>query len=151
MRLTMEMSLRREAAAASHGRCLLDGLLRLADVAETCRTDLDVLITEACTNAVVHADRDGSIVVSVSIDDRTCVMEIGNHGDAVPDDRFAADMPSALAEGGRGLPLIATLADSAGFTCPRPGWLVLRIAKGLEFVDRAPDDGRPAGIGVPRP
>jgi serine/threonine-protein kinase RsbW len=151
MRLIMEVSLRREAAVASHGRYLLDLLLRLADVAETCRTDLGVLITEACTNAVVHADRDDAIEVTVSIDDRTCVVEVGNHADAVSDDRFAAAMPSALVEGGRGLPLIAMLADSASFTCPRPGWLVLRIGKRLEFVDRAPDDGRPAGIGVPRP
>jgi serine/threonine-protein kinase RsbW len=151
MRLTMEVSLRREAASVSYGRYLLDGMLRLADVVEMCRTDLGVLIAEACSNAVVHADRDGSIEVSVSLNDRTCVVEIGNHGPALSDDRFAAAMPSALAEGGRGLPLIATLADNAGFTCPRPGWLVLRITKGPKFVDRAPDDGRPAGIGVPRP
>jgi serine/threonine-protein kinase RsbW len=151
MRLTMDVSLRREATAVSHGRNLLDGLLRLAGVADECRIDLGVLITEACTNAVVRADRDGSIEVSVSIDDRTCVVEVGNHGDVVPDDRFAAGMPGPLAEGGRGLPLIATLADRAGFTSPRPGWVVLRIAKDLEYVDRTPDDGRRAGIRAPRP
>jgi serine/threonine-protein kinase RsbW len=150
MRLTMDVSMRREAAAANRGRYLLDGLLWLSDVAEECRIELGVLITEACANAAVHADRDGPIEVSVSIDEGTCVLEVGNRGSGMSDDRFAASMPGPLAESGRGLPLIAALADSAGFTCPRPGWVVLRITKCLVFVDRAAGDGLPAGIRTPR-
>jgi serine/threonine-protein kinase RsbW len=146
MRLTMDVSLDRDAAAANRGRYLLDGLLWVFDVAEECRVELGVLITEACANAVVHADRDGPIEVSVSIDGRVCVVKVGNHGSGVSDDRFAVSMPGPLAEGGRGLPLIAALADSAGFTCPRPGWVVLRITKWLVFVGRAPGDGHCAPI-----
>ena|SRR2546421_7902702 len=141
MRLIMDVSLDRNAA--NRGRHLLDGLLRLSHVAEECRIELGVLIAEACANAVVHADRPGPVEVSVSIDESACVVEVGNHGSGMSDDPFAAGMPGPLAERGRGLPLIAALADTARFTCPRPGWVVLRIMKCLVFVDQAPGDGLP--------
>jgi anti-sigma regulatory factor (Ser/Thr protein kinase) len=131
MRLTMDLSLPLDRASVARARHILDTLLSLIDTTDECRAQLALLITEACANAVLHSDRNIPIELAVTIDDRECIVEIGNPDGALDQAELTAGLPSPLSEGGRGLPLIGILADSARFTNPRPGWVVLRIAKRL--------------------
>jgi serine/threonine-protein kinase RsbW len=69
--------------------------------------------------------------VDISIDTDECVVEVGNPDGAGTHGELAAAIPEPLAEGGRGLPLISAIADSARFISARPGWVVLRMVKRL--------------------
>jgi serine/threonine-protein kinase RsbW len=131
MRLTMTMSLPQEHRSATRARHVLTTLLGLTDAAGRCRDHLAVLITEACANAILHAGRDAPIEVAIALDDTTCTIEVGNSDASLDRHPFPAMPAHPLAESGRGLPLIAALADSAEFSNPRPGWLVLRMTKRL--------------------
>jgi serine/threonine-protein kinase RsbW len=131
MRLTMTLSLPRQPSSVTRARQVLTTLLSLTDADEEIRGQLAVLISEACANAVVHAGAGSTVDVGIVIDDHDCVLEVGNRGDSPDGAGLRAELPDPLTVGGRGLPLIAALADGATFTAERPGEVTLRMTKRL--------------------
>lgn len=131
MSMLMALSLPREAASVTYLRALLDGLLASSGVTGDCRGELAIMVTEACTNAVAHGRGTGSVEVTIAMEPDRCVIEVGNSDGHFDEGRLGVGLPSPMAEGGRGLPLIGALADTVGVTHPRPGWVLLRMAKRL--------------------
>jgi serine/threonine-protein kinase RsbW len=138
MRLTMTMSLPRQSSSVTRARQVLTTLLSLTDTGEEIRGHLAVLISEACANAVVHADTGSTVTISIAIDDHSCVVEVGNRGTSPDGAGLRAALPDPLTIGGRGLPLIAALADTAVFTAEQPGEVLLRMTKHLTPGTRQP-------------
>jgi serine/threonine-protein kinase RsbW len=130
MRLAMTMSLPRQPASATRARNILDTLLNVTDAADECRSHLAILITEACANAVTHAPA-GTVDVTITIDDHLCLLEVGHRGTHPNGVIIAAELPEPLTVHGRGLPLIAALADTAAFVPAPPGRVLLRMTKRL--------------------
>jgi serine/threonine-protein kinase RsbW len=131
MRLSMTMSLPRRSSSVTRARRVLATLLSLTDADEEIRGHLAVLISEACANAVVHADAASTVDITIDIDDHECVVEVGNRGTSPDGVGLRAGLPDPLTVGGRGLPLITALADTAAFTPGEPGQVMLRITKRL--------------------
>jgi serine/threonine-protein kinase RsbW len=113
---------------------VLTTLLGLTDAGEEPRGHLAVLISEACANAVMHAAHDSTVDVTIVIDDHECLIEVGNRGSTPDGAGLTAELPGPLIVGGRGLPLIAALADSAAFVAEQPGQVLLRMTKRLHAV-----------------
>ncbi|RLP88954.1 ATP-binding protein [Micromonospora sp. CV4] len=134
MRVTMTLSLPRQPSSVTRARHVLTTLLSLTDAAEDSRGHLAVLITEACANAVMHADPNSSVDIAIIIDDDVCQLEVGNRGSAPNGAGLNAELPAPLTVGGRGLPLIAALADEAAFVAGPPDHVLLRITKHLTEV-----------------
>ena len=134
MRMTMTLSLPRQPSSVTRARHVLSTLLSLTDTSEDSRGHLAVLISEACANAVVHADRDSTVNITIVIDDHDCLIEVGNRGSNPDGAGLTADLPDPLTIGGRGLPLIAALSDTAGFVAGHPGQVLLRITTHLTAV-----------------
>ena len=130
MRVTMTLSLPRDTSSVTNARRVLTTLLSLTEADEEIRGHLAVLISEACANAVVHADT-GTVDINIVIDEHDCVVEVGNRGTSPDGAGLRAELPDPLTIGGRGLPLIATLADTATFTAGQPGRVLLRMTKRL--------------------
>jgi|tagenome__1003787_1003787.scaffolds.fasta_scaffold20455136_2 serine/threonine-protein kinase RsbW len=130
MRSTTRLTLPRRPPSVTYARHVLEALLPWSQVADHCREQLALLITEACSNAVVHAAGGTDMEVGITIDPVECVVEVGNRDG--PDRREVASViPDPMSERGRGLPLISAIADSARFISTRPGWVVLRMVKRL--------------------
>jgi serine/threonine-protein kinase RsbW len=138
MRLATTMSLPLQPASATRARNVLNTLLSLTDATDQCRADLAILITEACANAVKHTT-DGTVDMTITIDDHVCVVEIGNRGTHPTGANIAAELPDPLTVGGRGLPLIAALADTAAFIPAPAGRVLLRMTKQLTLPPAATD------------
>lgn len=138
MRVTMTLSLPRQPSSVTRARHVLATLLSLTDAAEDSCGHLAVLITEACTNAVVHGDSDSNVEISIVIDDNVCLLEVGNRGGTPNGAGLHADLPAPLTIGGRGLPLIAALADTATFVAGPPDHVLLRITKHLGDAPTSP-------------
>ncbi|HEX2772929.1 MAG TPA: ATP-binding protein [Micromonosporaceae bacterium] len=138
MRVTMTLSLPRQPSTVTRARRVLITLLSLTDAAEESRGHLAVLISEACANAVMHADRDSTVDIAIVIDDHDCLLEVGNRGGTPNGAGLDAGLPEPLTVGGRGLPLIAALADTAAFIAGPPGQVLLRITKRLTDVRTSP-------------
>lgn len=131
MRLAMTLSLPRQPASVTRARNVLNTLLNVTEVTDECRECLAVLISEACANAVTHAPDGSAVDITITIDDHLCVLEVGNPGTNRNGTAIPAQLPDPLTVGGRGLPLIAALADTAAFIPAPPGRVLLRITKRL--------------------
>jgi serine/threonine-protein kinase RsbW len=144
MRMTMSLSLPRQPSTVTRARRVLTTLLSLTDAAEDTRDHLAVLISEACSNAVTHADRGSTVDITIVIDDHECVLEVGNRGSTPNGAGLDAGLPDPLTVGGRGLPLIAALADTAVLVAGPPGQVLLRITKRLSDPGTSPCDDTPS-------
>lgn len=98
-----------------------------------------MVISEACSNAVIHADNGSTVDITISIDEQVCLLEVGNRGSTPDDTTLNVALPAPLTVGGRGLPLIAALADTATFIAGPPGQVLLRITRHLTDVGPAPN------------
>jgi serine/threonine-protein kinase RsbW len=115
------------------GRLALTGLSRLRELSDETLADLKLALTEACSNSVRHAYRDGRAgVVDIDYDLRSdrLVIEVSDDGpgfDYVEADGEEGD----LAEGGLGLAIIRSLSDEFELGDREGGGARLRFVKKL--------------------
>ncbi|SRR5436190_19951405 len=115
-----------EVAAAAPGvplvRHALRGLLSGIDVDDDVIADIALAVTEACTNAVVHAYRDGrgTIQVTASHVDGALEVAVRDHGGGMSP---RVDTPGL----GVGLPVIAAIAESVEIGSPPDGGTEVRM------------------------
>jgi serine/threonine-protein kinase RsbW len=122
-------------AAAASGvplvRHALRGLLSGLDVADEVIADIALAVTEACTNAVVHAypngDGEGSIQVVASHVGDSLVVTVRDHGGGMSP---RVDTPGL----GVGLPVIAAIAESVEIGSPDDGGTEVRMKFALGGV-----------------
>lgn len=127
MRLTMTTSLPQQPSSLGEARRILAVLLSLTAAEEQARDHLAVVLTEACANVVQHGDLGCTIDLHVVIESGTCVLEVGNRGRRPDGAPLPSRPPDPAQLHGRGLPLIASLSDSAQFVPATPGYVLLRI------------------------
>jgi serine/threonine-protein kinase RsbW len=115
------------------GRLALTGLSRLCDVSDETLGDLKLALTEACSNSVRHAYRDGRegmVEILYDLQPDRLVIEVSDDGpgfdyvDAEGEDR-------ELTEGGLGLAIIRSLADELEIGGRPEGGARLRFVKNL--------------------
>ncbi|MFF8590484.1 SpoIIE family protein phosphatase [Streptomyces sp. NPDC015220] len=111
---------------------------RLAD-------DVLVVVSELVTNAVVHAGTDVELICRLEPETGACVVEVSDqHPSRAPRDH-PAPTPYEAPEYGRGLRLVAALAEAWGITY-RPG--VKTVWARLPAEDGAPGEGEEEGEGA---
>ncbi|MFG2618650.1 ATP-binding protein [Streptomyces sp. NPDC048507] len=156
MSIWWSLHLRREAASVPLARRLLLGTMETAGVDPDISFDLSVALTEACANAVEHGGLGGpcegdaeprpggdgvpdgteAYHVTAYLDGDRCRIEVTDSGPGFPPATVSRPRPS-LAEHGRGLHLIAELADHVRFR-NRPGrGAVVSFDKMLKWRDGA--------------
>jgi anti-sigma regulatory factor (Ser/Thr protein kinase) len=130
----LDVDLPAEPQSASRARRAV--LLALSGVAVD-RDAVGVVVSEAVTNAVVHAYRDrerpGEVHVSASLDEDGVDITVADDGVGL---RPRTDSPGV----GLGMPLIADLADRVEFSAADPG---TRVAVHFVLMGAAGPHGRP--------
>lgn len=116
-------------------RQALAGLADSLGVDPARAADMKIAVTEACTNAVVHAyeNHDGRLDVAMSVEHERIVLTVRDHGHGLRPLPSEGDGPPL----GFGLALIASLSDEFGIAGGRRGTEV-RIAFDLDGSDEAP-------------
>lgn len=110
----------------------LDGL----GVANGCAADILVAVSEACTNAVRHADTATRYEVVASIDENVCVVKVTDAGKGF--DLSAQTGPAADSESGRGIKLMRSLVDDVDFESAPGAGTVVYLQKRLTWSNGAP-------------
>jgi serine/threonine-protein kinase RsbW len=126
------------AATVSSVRRLLDQALTDIGVAADCRADIALAVTEACANAVEHAQLGEEYDVVVIVDSDQCVAEVIDYGAGMELGRLDGVMVPATTERGRGLPLIRACTDGVELRRVHPHGLAVRMIKVLSWVPEAP-------------
>src|SRR5947209_17185306 len=84
-------------------------------VDEDCLTDIEIALTEACTNVLDHAAAGDEYEVVAGLDDNACVIEVIDTGRGFDADRLGHVEADPSAEEGRGIQLIRALVDKVHF------------------------------------
>jgi serine/threonine-protein kinase RsbW len=106
-------------------------------VTPTCIHDIEVALSEACTNVLQHAGASEEYEVRLQVDDDRCVLRVVDVGE--PPGRPRLNVPSGLPGGevehGRGLLLMRALVDRVGFAEVEERGSVLSLEKRLLYTE----------------
>lgn len=134
MELNLQLGLPTDASGIPVVRRLLHVSLDALGVDRDCVDDLDIALTEPCTNVLVHAGGTEDYFVSAVVTDETCVIEVSDHGVGFDSHAVSRTSSDEGMEHGRGLPLMKALVDQLEFSpCPGGG-TIARLTKGLSWA-----------------
>jgi serine/threonine-protein kinase RsbW len=112
--IEISLSLPRERESVSAVRRIVAGAMAEVGVERSCAADVELALTEGCSNVVRHATSTDRYRVTFQLDGRFARVTIVDTGKG-----FALNgvhhMAGALSEGGRGLALMEMLMDEADF------------------------------------
>jgi serine/threonine-protein kinase RsbW len=129
---TIALRLPRDAASVPLIRQLLDGTLRSLGVEPQIRDDIELMLTEACSNVIKHAGPSDDYRVSVAVHDDLCVIRVVDTGDGFDPQKVRPPAPGA--EHGRGLQIMRALADNVRFMNRREDGAVVCLEKRLRYA-----------------
>lgn len=111
---TVRLTIPAKAEYITLVRLALSGLPQLRPVSEETLGDLKLAVTEACSNSVRHAYRDGragAVQVIYELHPDRLVVEVRDDGQGFTVGETAAGPDESLTEGGLGIAIIRELAD----------------------------------------
>ena len=138
MQLQLELDLPRDKLSVPVSRRVLGNALRTLGVVDDCIDDIEVALTEACTNVLDHVQDNEVYHVTAKIDEGECVLEVVDKGGGFDDVSHGHADAAGDAETGRGIQLMRRLVDSVRFEPRAKGGTVVHLRKTLEFHDDAP-------------
>jgi len=125
---------RADHAAVAVTRRVLEAALLAIGVSDECRGDLSIAVTEACTNAITHADGCDDYQVTVIVHGDQLMVEVADTGVGLAGDAITAELPALNAEGGRGLHVIRACTDRMELRAVRPHGVAIRMIKTLVWT-----------------
>ncbi|MDA0635237.1 ATP-binding protein [Nonomuraea sp. MCN248] len=131
METTMALRLPRDAASVPLIRQMLDGTLTSLGVEPQIRDDIELMLTEACSNVIRHAEPCDEYTVSAMVYDDLCVIRVTDNGHGF--DPAAVREATPGSEHGRGLQIMRALADDVRFTNKREHGAVVCLEKRLRY------------------
>jgi serine/threonine-protein kinase RsbW len=138
MRISYTLCLPTDEASVPVVRHLLGGSLRKLGVSEGCVSDIELALTEACTNVLRHASNpEDAYEVEVEIDDTRCEIRIADTGRGF-DHRSLSGGAKVSAESGRGIQLMQALVDAVDFKSKPLDGMIVRLVKELDIAQGSP-------------
>jgi serine/threonine-protein kinase RsbW len=112
--------------------------LTAAGVTPDCLAEVEVALSEACTNVLHHAGKGEAYEVAINISDQQLTMDVIDFGSGFGHLQPGTSMPEPTAESGRGLALIRALTDQAVFDSVSGDGGTVRLMKRLRWAPDAP-------------
>ena len=141
MELSLALTLPRDEQTVPVARHIVRNAMEQVGVEETCVYDVELALSEACTNVLVHSGPGDQYIVRLDLEDRLGVIRVIDVGHGIDSARLQASDALPDDEQGRGLGLMQALVDRFDFTSrPEAGTIVT-----LEKVLTLNDDGLLAG------
>jgi serine/threonine-protein kinase RsbW len=125
MRVSVRLALPREVDSVPAVRRLLRCAMAILHVDRQSGDDLEIALTEACSNVVTHAHGADKFEVRLDLAEDRCAIDVVDTGDGFDTTATAAEAPRADSERGRGLFLIRALSENVRMSStPRSGSLI---------------------------
>lgn len=140
MRMTLELDLPRDSLTIPLARHLARNAMREIGVDDDCIGDVEVALTEACTNVLDHSGPGDAYQVDFTIDGHACLIRIIDVGKGFDSTDAGTVQAASGAERGRGITLMRALVDQVEFESGDEAGTVVLLHKNLVF-----SEGSPAG------
>ena len=148
MEFKLTLALPRDNQSVPVARRVLKNSLEVLGVSRDCVADIELALTEACTNVLDHAADADEYEVSAGVDGTACVIEVIDRGQGFDGSAKGLADAEPHAEDGRGIQLMRALVDKVTFTSRPTVGTVVHLEKELEWTDDAPikrlTEGSPA-------
>ena len=139
MEIKLTLALPRDEVSVPVVRKILTSSLKVLGVVPDVVHDIQLALTEACTNVLDHAQESDEYEVSAGIDGTLCVIEVVDRGSKAFDGNEKGHTAADLeAEEGRGIQLMRALVDKIEFTNRPHVGAVVHLEKQLELEEDAP-------------
>ena len=138
MEIKFTLSLPRDALSVPVVRRVLTSSMTTLGVAEDVLTDIEIALTEACTNVLDHAAAGDEYEVVAGLNDSACVIEVLDKGHGFDAEKLGHAEADPSAEEGRGIQLIRALVDKVQFRSRPETGMIVHLEKELQFTDGSP-------------
>ncbi len=138
MRMTLELDLPRDTLTIPLARHLARNAMREVGVHEECVSDVEVALTEACTNVLDHSGPGDAYKVEFTIEGHVCSIRIIDVGEGFESAGAGTVQAEPGAESGRGIALMRALVDRVRFESGDEAGTVVHLHKDLVYAEDAP-------------
>lgn len=136
--INLTLCLPRDELSVPVARHICRHALDEVGVHESCSGDIELALTEACTNVLDHSTADDEYEVVISINDHACIIRVRDTGRGF-DYTSLEDGPGDLAaESGRGIRLMNALVDHVKFSSVPEAGMIVHLEKELSFDEDSP-------------
>ena len=133
MDIKVSLSLPRDSVSVPVIRHLTAQALRTLEVADECIEDIEMALSEACTNVLLHAAAGDEYQVSAGIDGARCVIEVIDAGHGFDSSSLAELSTAPTAEQGRGTAIMQHVVDKITFTNRPEAGTIVHMEKALRW------------------
>jgi serine/threonine-protein kinase RsbW len=137
MELSLALTLPRDEQTVPLARHIVRNAMARVGVEETCVYDVELALSEACTNVLLHSGPGDQYVVRLDVEDRLGVIRVIDVGRGFDSVRLRAEDPQLDAERGRGLGLMQAMVDRVDFTTRPEAGTIVTLEKLLAYSDDA--------------
>jgi serine/threonine-protein kinase RsbW len=137
MELSLALTLPRDEQTVPVARHIVRNAMEQVGVEESCVYDVELALSEACTNVLLHSGPGDQYVVRLDLEDRLGVIRVIDVGHGFDSARLQASDALLEDERGRGLGLMQALVDKVDFTSRREAGTIVTLEKVLDYRDEA--------------
>ena len=134
MEIKLTLALPRDALSVPVVRMLLKKSMDVLGVIPDVTADIELALTEACTNVLDHSAQGDEYEVSAGIHGDQCVIEVVDRGGGFDGSLHGLVTADAGAEEGRGIHLMRALVDRVEFESRPSAGTVVHLEKTLQWV-----------------
>jgi serine/threonine-protein kinase RsbW len=137
MEFSLALTMPRDEQTVSVARHIVRNAMEQVRVQEACSYDLELALSEACTNVLLHSGPGDQYVVRLDLEDRLGVIRVIDVGHGLDSAKLQARDSLLEAERGRGLVLMRALVDRVHLTSRPEAGTIVTLEKALTFEGEA--------------
>ena len=138
MEITLGLTLPRDELSVPIARHICRDALNEVGVEPDCRSDIEIALTEACTNVLEHSGPGDEYRIDVTVDGTLCVIRVIDTGHGFDSHTLSSMAGDVSSEGGRGVHLMRALVDRIEFISKPEAGTIVHLEKVLELREDGP-------------
>ena len=142
MDISLALTLPRDEQTVPVARHIVRSAMEQVGVEATCVYDVELALSEACTNVLLHSGPGDEYKVRLDLEDHRSVIRVIDVGHGFDSARLQAEGSVPDAERGRGLGLMQALVDRVDLTSRLEAGTIVTLEKVLTYDDEGLLAGR---------
>jgi len=138
MEINLTLCLPRDEMSIPLVRHICDYAMEEVGVADLCRADVLLALTEACSNVTAHSTTENEYEVTICIGQERCEIRVVDRGKGFDIDLIELGRAEPEAESGRGITLMHALVDRIAFESKPQDGTVVHLEKALVYDETNP-------------
>jgi serine/threonine-protein kinase RsbW len=136
--LTLSLTLPRDEMTVPVARHVIRSSMTEIGVDRDCVGDIEIALTEACTNVLKHSGPGDQYDVSLMLDPSLATLRVIDTGRGFDFGSLESGAAEATAEQGRGVDLMRALVDQVKFTSIPEAGTIVHLEKEIRFDPDGP-------------